>query len=76
MEGFSEEQVRFLIGQFYDNHRDEGKSFTVSHFQTMGMARSTVYSVIKDLRRVVELRERRDQEENLANCLLFQSAVL
>lgn len=47
METIKENDRRKVIGDFYSNHRNSGKSFTVKHFQQMGVARSTIYNIIR-----------------------------
>ena len=46
MDELSEQQRRDLVVNFYEDHRDEGKSFTCRHFQAMRMSKRTVYSIL------------------------------
>ena len=46
MDELSEQQRQDLVVNFYEDHRDEGKSFTCRHFQAMRMSKRTVYSIL------------------------------
>ena len=35
------------VAQFYQNHRELGKKYTVKHFVAEGISKSTVYNVLK-----------------------------
>lgn len=38
-------QHREIVGQFYCDHKEEGKAFTVAHFGKLGLSRATVYRI-------------------------------
>ena len=47
MHALNENQRRELIGQFYYQHSSKPKSFTVHHFEEMGVPRRTTYNAIQ-----------------------------
>lgn len=47
MEHLKENDVRNVIGNFYKQNINSGKKFTVDHFKKMGIAKSTIYDIIK-----------------------------
>lgn len=47
MHALNENQRRELIGQFYNEHSSQPKSFTVHHFEEMGVPRRTTYNAIQ-----------------------------
>jgi hypothetical protein len=49
MQSLTEEQRRVLIADFYRNHQDQPKSFTVNYFSLQGIPKRTTYSILKNL---------------------------
>lgn len=43
----NEDILRKRVYQFFEKHSDKPKSFTVNHFKDEGIARSTIYDIIK-----------------------------
>ena len=46
MYGLTEKQRGEVIGQFYEKHRENGKSYVVKLFKAMGLPRSSVYRAL------------------------------
>lgn len=47
MEGVSLKTRRDLIVQFYELHKSLGEKYTVKHFKDLGVARSSIYKIIR-----------------------------
>ena len=47
MDGLTLEERRILIGNFYNENKDKGKSYTVHHFRRMNVPKRTIYRIIK-----------------------------
>ena len=47
MDSLSAEERRLIVGQFYNENKHLGKTYSVHHFVKMGMLRETVYRIIK-----------------------------
>ena len=60
--------LREQVAEFYENHRELGKTLIVRHFTFMGVSRRTCYRW-RSVRPVTVLhgREKLDQEENQRN---------
>jgi hypothetical protein len=46
MDQLNEDQRREVIGAFYKANREKGKAFTVNHFNSMNIGRTTTYRII------------------------------
>lgn len=46
MENLSEKQRRDVIVNYYVKNMDAGKAYTVKHFEAMGIAKSSIYSIL------------------------------
>lgn len=42
-----EDNLRFRVYKFYSDHIDKGKYFTALHFKNEGVAKSTIYSILR-----------------------------
>ena len=47
MDELNEESRRCFITTFYDRNRARGKSYTVSHFNKMGVQRKTIFRILQ-----------------------------
>jgi hypothetical protein len=47
MDQLNKDQRREVIGAFYKANREKGKAFTVNHFNSMNICRTTTYRIIK-----------------------------
>ena len=48
MDGLTLKQRKELIVNFHKAHTDEGVAYTVKHFSKKGVARSTIYKILKN----------------------------
>lgn len=46
MEAINENDRREMVARFYQQNKDQGKSYTVKHFEKMNLSRSTTYDII------------------------------
>lgn len=51
-------EVRTCIGQFWESNKHLGKAFTVKHFVSIGVPRSTVYSILRRCEKGEKLERR------------------
>ena len=58
MEGLTLEERRILIGNFYNENKDKGKSYTVHHFRRMNVPKRTIYRIIKRVEKDIPLTHR------------------
>jgi len=47
MDQLNKDQRREIIGAFYKANREKGKVFTVNHFKSMNIGRTSTYRIIK-----------------------------
>ncbi|XP_065650602.1 uncharacterized protein LOC136078737 [Hydra vulgaris] len=58
MDGIKENDKRKLIGNFYLDNIDKGKTFTVHHFMQMKVSRRTIYIIIKRVDGNIDLKRK------------------
>jgi len=56
MESLNEFQKRKITEQFYEKHRQKGKSSNVKHFIEMGLKRGSIYNIINRIENIRPLK--------------------
>ena len=52
---------RLIVGNFYREHRNEGKLFTVRYFLRLGLKKTTIYGIIRRVENSIPLERKSGQ---------------
>jgi transposase len=61
MDELNKDKRREVIGAFYKANREKGKSFTVNHFKSMNIGKSTTYRIIERVDNNLSLKRAKGQ---------------